>query len=111
MESEPFDLIPPHAAFAKAVEIAGGQTAMARICECSQGNIWQHLNRRSLLPAHFVLKVEAATGVSRHDLRPDIYPRDPASSAVATPAPCAAEGDALISSRQSVATPLGTPVP
>ncbi len=26
------------------------------------------------MPAEFVLKAEAATGVSRHDLRPDIYP-------------------------------------
>lgn len=31
---------------------------------------------RPLAPEH-VLTVEAATGVSRHDLRPDIYPRDP----------------------------------
>lgn len=26
------------------------------------------------VPAEFVLKVEALTGVSRHELRPDIYP-------------------------------------
>lgn len=28
------------------------------------------------VPAEYVLKIEAATGVSRHDLRPDIYPRE-----------------------------------
>ena len=28
------------------------------------------------MPAEYVLRTEAATGVSRHDLRPDIYPRE-----------------------------------
>ena len=28
------------------------------------------------VPAEYVLRIEAATGVSRHDLRPDIYPRE-----------------------------------
>lgn len=27
------------------------------------------------IPAHHVLGIEAATGVSRHDLRPDLYPQ------------------------------------
>jgi hypothetical protein len=30
--------------------------------------------RRKSLPAEHVLAVEAATGISRHELRPDIYP-------------------------------------
>lgn len=30
------------------------------------------------VPAERVLDIEAATGVSRHDLRPDIYPREAA---------------------------------
>lgn len=28
------------------------------------------------MPAEYVRIAEAATGVSRHDLRPDIYPRE-----------------------------------
>lgn len=28
------------------------------------------------LPAEYVLRVEAATGICRHNLRPDIYPVD-----------------------------------
>lgn len=28
------------------------------------------------VPADFVAKVEYVSGISRHDLRPDIYPRD-----------------------------------
>ena len=33
------------------------------------------------VPAERVLEVERVTGISRHDLRPDIYPREPATSA------------------------------
>jgi DNA-binding transcriptional regulator YdaS (Cro superfamily) len=37
---------------------------------------WDH----GRVPAERVLDVERATGVSRHDLRPDIYPRDGAAA-------------------------------
>lgn len=65
----------PFEAFDLAVTRAGGQSAVARICDCSPANINQLLQKKSQLPAEHVLKVESATGVSRHDLRPDIYPR------------------------------------
>lgn len=75
------------AAFADAIRIAGNQTAVAKICECTPGAISQLVIRGRPLSARFVLKVEAATGISRHDLRPDIYPIDlspaPASEAAA----------------------------
>lgn len=56
-----------------AVDKAGGQTALARAIGKTQGHISQWL-RREYVPAEEVLKIEAVTGVSRHDLRPDIYP-------------------------------------
>lgn len=60
-----------------AIDKAGGQSKLARICGCTQGAVWQMLNKGEAQLSHkFVLKVEAATGVSRHDLRPDIYPRE-----------------------------------
>lgn len=65
----------PFEAFDLAVTRAGGQSSIARICGCTPGNINQLLQKERQLPAEHVLKVEAATGVSRHDLRPDIYPR------------------------------------
>lgn len=34
---------------------------------------------RRNVPAERVLDVERITGISRHDLRPDLYPRDPSS--------------------------------
>lgn len=58
-----------------AIDAAGGQTALARAIGKSQGHISQWL-RREYVPAEEVLKIEAATGVSRHDLRPDLYPRE-----------------------------------
>jgi len=57
-----------------AIHIAGGQAPLAGMCPCTQGNVSQLVRRGSLLPSRFVLNVEAGTGVSRHRLRPDIYP-------------------------------------
>lgn len=66
----------PFDAFAAAVQIAGGQTEFGKLVGCTQGNIWQLLKKKSSLPAQYVLKAENGTGVSRHDLRPDLYPRE-----------------------------------
>lgn len=49
---------------------------MARLLDLSQPTVWNWLKKGQSLPAEHVLKVEAATGVSRHDLRPDLYPRE-----------------------------------
>lgn len=49
---------------------------MARLLKTSQANVWAWLNKTQRgLPAEHVLTVEALSGVSRHRLRPDIYPR------------------------------------
>ncbi|ASP30430.1 hypothetical protein CHH26_09505 [Qipengyuania flava] len=74
---------PARKAFLRAHELAGGHSALARVCECTPGNIHQLVAKGSVLPGRHVLKVEAATGVPRYELRPDLYPRDdtPASQA------------------------------
>ena len=79
------------AAFAEAIRIAGSQTAIAKICECTPGAISQLVLRKRPLSARFVLKVEAATSISRHDLRPDIYPLELTSGAPVS----ATVGDAI----------------
>lgn len=48
---------------------------MARLIGVTQPSVWAWLDKEKPLPAEYVLAVEAATGISRHDLRPDIYPR------------------------------------
>lgn len=59
----------------KAVREAGGQTKLARAIGKTQGHISQWL-RRKYVPPEVVLLIEGATGVSRHELRPDLYPRE-----------------------------------
>lgn len=72
---------PSFEALKRAVTVLGGQSAMARLIGVTQPTVWAWLDRAKPLPAEHVLKVEEATGISRHDLRPDLYPRE------ATPAP------------------------
>lgn len=72
----------PLAALEAAASILGGQSALARLCRRSQPTVWKWLHTARQLPAEHVLAVEAATGVPRYLLRPDLYPVDlPASPA------------------------------
>jgi len=72
MQSQPTPFDALHA----AVEKLGGQSATARLCEVTQGAVWRWLNVNHQLPAEYVLRVEAATGIPKEWLRPDIYPLD-----------------------------------
>lgn len=65
----------PFEALEMARDIAGGQAGLARICKRSQPTVWKWFQSSKLLPAEHVLPVEAATGIDRTLLRPDIYPR------------------------------------
>lgn len=62
-----------------AISTAGSQTKLAERIGKTQGHISQWL-RRGAVPAEMVLTIEKHTGVSRHDLRPDLYPRDEAAA-------------------------------
>lgn len=64
-------------ALRKAYKAFGSsQSEMARALGVTQPTIWHWLNKSRRVPAEYVLKVEEKTGVSRHDLRPDLYPRE-----------------------------------
>lgn len=60
-----------------AVSLAGGPSALARVLGITSNAIsmWK------IVPAERVLAVEAATSVSRHLLRPDLYGHTPKQSA------------------------------
>lgn len=66
----------PFEALQLAIAKAGSQAEIARIAGVSTTAVWKWVQSSKRVPAEFVLKIEAATGVSRHDLRPDIYPRE-----------------------------------
>jgi DNA-binding transcriptional regulator YdaS (Cro superfamily) len=62
-------------AMKRAVDLAGGQSALARKVGTTQARIWYWLNKAERgCPAEWVLAVAKATGVSKHELRPDLYP-------------------------------------
>ncbi|WP_256576686.1 YdaS family helix-turn-helix protein [Pseudomonas sp. NFACC37-1] len=59
---------------ASAAKAAGSQTALAKALGCTPQNV-QWMCSTGSVPAKHVLKIEAVTGVSRHELRPDLYPQ------------------------------------
>jgi DNA-binding transcriptional regulator YdaS (Cro superfamily) len=63
------------AAARKAVKAAGGHTALARTLGVSRQLVYYWAENG--VPAQWCLKVEHATGVSRHKLRPDVYGPQP----------------------------------
>jgi DNA-binding transcriptional regulator YdaS (Cro superfamily) len=56
------------------------QSRMADAIGMSQQLISYRLRKGLSLPAEYVLATEKATGISRHDLRPDLYPREDAAA-------------------------------
>lgn len=63
----------PNTPLQSAVILAGGQSALARKIGKSQAHIWWWLNRAKRVPAESVGAIEAATGISRAALRPDLF--------------------------------------
>lgn len=63
-------------ALLEAIEVAGGQRALAGKIGVTQPAVSNWVNRTGRAPAEQVLKIEEHTGVSRHKLRADIYPRE-----------------------------------
>lgn len=54
------------------------QSEFARRLGVSQGMVWQWLNAKRQIAGEKVLPIEKVTAgkVSRHELRPDLYPRE-----------------------------------
>ncbi|MCG1042526.1 helix-turn-helix domain-containing protein [Mycetohabitans sp. B8] len=62
----------------RAAQLAGGQSALARKLGCTPQSI-SKMCATGRVPAERVLAIEAAVkgAVTRHELRPDLYPIDP----------------------------------
>ena len=61
-------------ALLRAIAIAGTQGLLAEKIGVTQQALSKWLRTDGLCSNRFVAAIEAATGVSRHELRPDIYP-------------------------------------
>ncbi len=59
-------------ALTKAIEVAGGVGKLAAALGIKQ-NVVSNWRARSKAPADRCLAIEAATGVTRHELRPDVF--------------------------------------
>lgn len=57
-------------------DCAGSDSQMARDLRIAQPKVWRWINQSKQMPPEFVLTAERLYGVSRHHLRPDIYPVD-----------------------------------
>ncbi|MCE1001853.1 transcriptional regulator [Pseudomonas sp. NMI1173_11] len=64
----------------RAAKAAGGQSKLARLLNIKPQAV-QHWCSTGKIPAERVLSVETATGISRHELRPDLYPHADSQSA------------------------------
>jgi len=64
-------------ALKRACKQAGGQKPLADLIGTSQSQVWYWLTRSKRgVPAEFAPKIESVTGVSKSDLRPDLWPRE-----------------------------------
>lgn len=61
----------------KAIEAAGGVSKLAALIGLTQAAV-SNWRKRGQVPAEQVLAVEKHTGVSRHELRPDVFGDAPA---------------------------------
>lgn len=59
-------------------DAAGSDSQMARDLGVSQPVVWRWINQSKQMPAEYVLPAEELYEVSRHFLRPDLYPYEPA---------------------------------
>jgi DNA-binding transcriptional regulator YdaS (Cro superfamily) len=64
----------------RAIEIAGGVSKLARRLNIDPSCVSQWRRRKSV-PPYMARAIETATGVTRHELRPDVFGDAPAAQA------------------------------
>lgn len=64
----------------RAIAKAGSQAALARLTGISQPNFSRWLKAGRPVPAEAAIAIEKAVGVSRTELRPDLWPAEDAAA-------------------------------
>nr|DAH64333.1 MAG TPA: Putative antitoxin of bacterial toxin-antitoxin system, YdaS/YdaT [Caudoviricetes sp.] len=62
-------------ALEKAISVAGSQEKLGNCIGVSQQRISYWLGKKKI-PAEYVILIEEHTGISRDELRPDLYPKN-----------------------------------
>jgi DNA-binding transcriptional regulator YdaS (Cro superfamily) len=57
-----------------AIQESGGYAAVARQLGVTRASVWDWVNITNRVPAERVIPLEQVIGLSRHVIRPDIYP-------------------------------------
>jgi DNA-binding transcriptional regulator YdaS (Cro superfamily) len=65
----------------RIIDKLGGPSKAANVLGIDNPSVVLNWRKRGKIPAERVLAVEAATGISRHELRPDIFGPTPEASA------------------------------
>ncbi|WP_406586524.1 helix-turn-helix domain-containing protein [Asaia lannensis] len=62
-------------ALQQAIDLVGGQSALARLLGKKQAHVWWWLHKSKRVPAEVACSIEAATAgqITREALRPDIF--------------------------------------
>jgi DNA-binding transcriptional regulator YdaS (Cro superfamily) len=63
-------------AIQRAIQAAGSQVRLAQALGVTQQSVQKWTRKNVRVPAERVIAIERVTGVSRHELRPDIYPTE-----------------------------------
>lgn len=58
---------------ADVIDRLGGPTKAADALKLKHPSVILNWRRRKAVPAAYVLAIEGLTGISRHDLRPDVF--------------------------------------
>lgn len=80
-------MTPEQSALLEAIEVAGGQSELARkLTEISskpvkQQQVWNWLHREKKTPAKQSVAIERITGITKERLRPDVFQESTASAA------------------------------
>ena len=82
----------------RAVQSAGSQQALAQLLGIKPPSVSGWYDRKRV-PAERCIAIEHATGVSRHQLRPDVFGPDPTEPTSETAAPLREEIDRRMSKR------------